>query len=98
MKPTSKCQGRGIFIFSKISDISKWKTASRDSFVESYVCQRYILNPMLFGGRKFDMRIYALCLSYNPLTVYLFRGGFARFAHDRYDNSDLDNLCTFGNS
>lgn len=48
---------------------------------------------MLFGGRKFDMRIYALCLSYQPLTIYLYRAGFARFAHDRYDNSDLDNLC-----
>lgn len=50
---------------------------------------------MLFGGRKFDMRIYALCLSYQPLTIYLYRVGFARFAHDRYDNSDLDNLCNF---
>lgn len=38
------------------------------------------------------MRIYALCLSYQPLTIYLYRSGFARFAHDRYDNSDLDNL------
>ena len=95
MKPTSKCQGRGIFIFSKISEISKWKTATRDSFVESYVCQRYVINPLLFGGRKFDMRIYALCLSYQPLTIYLYRSGFARFAHDRYDNSDLDNLCKF---
>lgn len=50
---------------------------------------------MLFGGRKFDMRIYALCTSYQPLTIYLYRSGFARFAHDRYDNSDLDNLCRY---
>ena len=39
------------------------------------------------------MRIYALCTSYNPLTIYLYRAGFARFAHDRYDNNDTDNLC-----
>lgn len=57
------------------------------------MCQRYISNPLLFGGRKFDMRIYALCVSYQPLTIYLYRSGFARFAHDRYDNYDLDNLC-----
>lgn len=38
------------------------------------------------------MRIYALCTSYNPLTIYLYRAGFARFAHDRYDNTDTDNL------
>jgi tubulin polyglutamylase TTLL9 len=53
------------------------------------------MNPLLLGGRKFDMRIYALCTSYNPLTIYLYRAGFARFAHDRYDNYDLDNLCKF---
>eukprot|EP00919_Chromeraceae_sp_WS-2016_P064681 GHVR01153219.1.p1 GENE.GHVR01153219.1~~GHVR01153219.1.p1 ORF type:complete len:137 (+),score=2.02 GHVR01153219.1:594-1004(+) len=47
---------------------------------------------MLLGGRKFDMRIYALCTSYQPLTIYLYRSGFARFAHDRYDNNDIDNL------
>jgi tubulin polyglutamylase TTLL9 len=41
------------------------------------------------------MRIYALCTNYQPLTIYLYRAGFARFAHERYDNSDLDNLCTF---
>lgn len=39
------------------------------------------------------MRIYALCTSYNPLTVYLYRSGFARFTHDYYDNNDIDNLC-----
>lgn len=85
---TSKCQGKGIFIFNKINDIARWKSASRDTPVEQYVCQRYLLNPLLFGGRKFDMRIYALCTSYNPLTIYLYRAGFARFAHDRYDNTD----------
>ena len=94
MKPTSKCQGRGIFIFSKIADISRWKTYNKDNPPEPYVCQRYLMNPMLLGGRKFDMRIYALCTSYNPLTIYLYRAGFARFAHDRYDNFDTENLCT----
>ena len=39
------------------------------------------------------MRIYVLCTSYNPLTVYLYRSGFARFAHDHHDNLDVDNLC-----
>lgn len=41
------------------------------------------------------MRIYALCTSYQPLTIYLYRAGFARFAHERYDNTDTDNLCNF---
>ena len=90
---TSKCQGRGIFIFNKIGEISRWKSFNKDNPPEPYVCQRYLMNPMLMGGRKYDMRIYALCTSYNPLTIYLYRAGFARFAHDRYDNNDTENLC-----
>jgi tubulin polyglutamylase TTLL9 len=47
------------------------------------------MNPLLVGGKKFDLRIYALVTNYSPLTVYLHRTGFARFTHHRYStNSD----------
>ena len=60
---------------------------------ENYVAQRYLDDPYLVGGKKFDMRIYAVCLSYNPLKVYLYREGFARFTNARYSMSkaDIDN-------
>ena len=38
------------------------------------------------------MRIYVLCLSYQPLVIYLYRSGFARFTHCKYDLSDIKNL------
>ena len=44
------------------------------------------MNPLLIGGKKFDMRIYVLVTSYQPLTVYLYRSGFGRFTHFRYSN------------
>jgi len=94
MKPIGKCQGRGIFLFKKLSQISEWKNEPRtkgEASAENYVVQRYINNPLLVGGKKFDMRIYALVTSYSPLTVYLYRDGFARFTHHRYDNSDISN-------
>jgi hypothetical protein len=37
---------------------------------EAYICQRYIERPLTVGGRKFDMRIYALVTSYSPLVPY----------------------------
>ena len=43
--------------------------------VEPYVCQRYIANPLLVGGRKFDMRLYALVVNYQPLTIWMYRSG-----------------------
>ena len=52
--------------------------------VETYVAQRYIHNPYLIGGCKFDMRIFVLVTCFNPLTVWIARDGFARFSAVRY--------------
>jgi tubulin polyglutamylase TTLL9 len=48
--------------------------------VEEYVVQRYVANPYLVGGKKFDMRIYCMVTSYRPLRAYLYRSAFARFS------------------
>jgi len=91
MKPTGRSQGRGIFLFTKLNQISKWKSDSRykpeNTDAETYVVQRYINNPYLVAGRKFDLRLYALVTSYMPLTVWLHRSGFCRFSSTRYSSS-----------
>lgn len=87
MKPTGKSQGKGIFLFNKLSSIAQWESHS----AENYIVQRYINDPLLIGGKKFDIRIYALVTSYSPLTVYLYRSGFARFTHSRYEESKINN-------
>lgn len=89
MKPVSRCQGRGIFVIDRVARVASWKKANDEREPEKkeiYVVSKYIENPMLIGGKKFDLRIYALVLSYSPLKVYLHRGGFARFSASRYTN------------
>ncbi|CAG9572072.1 putative tubulin tyrosine ligase [Leishmania major strain Friedlin] len=55
----------------------------------SYIISRYISNPLLIGGKKFDLRLYVLVTSYKPLVAYLHEDGFARFCATRYAGSSL---------
>lgn len=90
MKPTGKSQGKGIFLVNKLNQLSPWQSNITALNTEPYIIQRYINNPLLIGGKKFDIRIYVLVTSYNPLTVYLYRNGFARFTHARYDETKIN--------
>ncbi|KAG0560721.1 hypothetical protein KC19_9G007800 [Ceratodon purpureus] len=97
MKPVGKARGRGIFLFTRLNQISEWKKDHRwkveNPQVENYIVQRYIDNPYLIGGKKFDLRIYVVVLSYNPLKAYVYRSGFARFtiAHFTIKKEDIVN-------
>ena len=104
MKPIGSAQGKGIFLFTRLSEISDWKTdfkykpgpnaASKgvtdEKEVEAYVVQRYLQFPLLIGGKKFDLRLYALVMSFSPLKVFQYRRGFARFTNSRYSSDPED--------
>ncbi|XP_027810405.1 polyglutamylase complex subunit TTLL1 isoform X1 [Marmota flaviventris] len=100
MKPCGKAQGKGIFLINKLSQIKKWSRDSKTStFVsqstkEAYVISLYISNPLLIGGRKFDLRLYVLVSTYRPLRCYMYKLGFCRFCTVKYtpSTSELDNM------
>ncbi|XP_046565070.1 LOW QUALITY PROTEIN: probable tubulin polyglutamylase TTLL9 [Haliotis rubra] len=98
MKPAAKSQGKGIFLFRKLKDIMDWRKGQYQPVSdpniregpELYVVQPYIEDPYLIGGRKFDIRVYVLVLSYNPLKVWLYRDGFARFSNTRFSLDSIE--------
>lgn len=102
MKPCGKSQGAGIFLINKLSKLKKWSREARNNTFnpqitagkESYVISRYIENPLLIGGKKFDLRLYVLVTSFRPLKAYLFKLGFCRFCTVKYDTNvtELDNM------
>jgi tubulin polyglutamylase TTLL9 len=103
MKPIGSAQGKGIFLFTRLSEISEWKTDFKSykpgptapkmddgKEVEAYVVQRYLQFPLLIGGKKFDMRLYCLVTSFSPMKVFQYRRGFARFTNSRYSSDTQD--------
>jgi hypothetical protein len=48
------------------------------------IVSQYIANPMLINDYKFDIRIYVLLTSVNPLRVYIYEEGLVRFATEKY--------------
>ncbi|XP_061302466.1 tubulin polyglutamylase TTLL13 isoform X2 [Pezoporus flaviventris] len=74
-KPDSGCQGKGIFVTRNPEDIQHG---------EHMICQQYISKPFLIDGFKFDMRLYVLVTSCDPLRVFVYKEGLVRFATVKY--------------
>lgn len=75
MKPVSASCGRGIKLIDSKQSISN---------KEGMLASRYLMNPHLINGLKYDLRVYVLVTSFNPLKVYVFNDGLVRFATEPY--------------
>uniref|UniRef100_K7F566 Tubulin tyrosine ligase like 2 n=1 Tax=Pelodiscus sinensis TaxID=13735 RepID=K7F566_PELSI len=82
-KPVALSRGRGILIFQDIKDFVY------DCMV---IVQKYISNPLLISGYKWDLRLYVCVTSFCPLTIYTYEEGLVRFATEKYDLGSLDNV------
>lgn len=61
-KPTASSRGRGISI---LNGINRLKQNPQNPFL----IQKYIVNPLLIDGQKFDIRLYVAITSWDPLRV-----------------------------
>jgi hypothetical protein len=52
------------------------------------IISKYIPNPLLINGHKFDLRIYVVITSYEPLRIYVYKEGLVRFASEEYSIKD----------
>lgn len=83
VKPDCGSQGKGILIIQDFDDL--------DDYDESAVAQYYI-PPLLLNGKKFDMRIYVLVTSCDPLRIYILNEGMIRFCTEDYQPPKSSNL------
>eukprot|EP00743_Colponemidia_sp_Colp-15_P008256 GILK01008960.1.p1 GENE.GILK01008960.1~~GILK01008960.1.p1 ORF type:complete len:1151 (-),score=218.57 GILK01008960.1:197-3385(-) len=81
-KPHASSRGRGVFVTNRADEIPH---------ASNMIVSRYISNPLLINGYKFDIRLYVAVTSFNPLRIYLYKEGFARIATVQY-NQRPDNI------
>ncbi|XP_033737297.1 tubulin polyglutamylase TTLL7-like isoform X4 [Pecten maximus] len=75
IKPSNGAQGHGIQLFRNAEKIPQ---------TEHFIVQEYIDKPLLMDGYKFDLRLYVLVTSCDPLRVFLFDDGLVRLSTEKY--------------
>lgn len=98
LKPDAGCQGKGIALaqtadgaLSSLRAVGALREDGR-SGATSVVAQKYLADPFLIHGYKFDLRVYALVLCADPLRVFVYGDGLARFCTERYEAPKASNL------
>ncbi|NXH49709.1 TTL11 polyglutamylase, partial [Dicaeum eximium] len=88
VKPDGGCQGDGIYLIKDPGDIRlTGSTQSRPAVVQEYICK-----PLLVDKLKFDIRLYVLLKSLEPLEIYIAKDGLSRFCTEPYQEPTLKNL------
>jgi len=82
LKPPAGSQGKGITLVHSMGEVP---------IGPNLVASLYVDRPLLVTGRKCDLRIYVAMTSVNPLRLYIYREGLARFAVLPYVSTDLNN-------
>ncbi|CAL1135054.1 unnamed protein product [Cladocopium goreaui] len=82
-KPINSSCGRGIKLLP--NHLTNKVIARLES--KQGIIQRYVERPLLLDGYKFDLRLYVVVTSFDPLKVYLFKEGLVRLATERYSLS-----------
>ncbi|XP_077692127.1 tubulin polyglutamylase TTLL11 isoform X3 [Eretmochelys imbricata] len=88
VKPDGGCQGDGIYLIKDPSDIR----LAGNLQSRPVVVQEYISKPLLIDKLKFDIRLYVLLKSLEPLEIYIAKDGLSRFCTEPYREPTLKNL------
>jgi len=78
MKPAASSCGRGIKVIGKRTNVNKRS---------GYIVSKYLSKPHLIRGFKYDLRVYVVVTSFEPLKIYLFKEGLVRLATVPYTTS-----------
>ena len=86
-------RGEGVFLFDQKEEENLKKTYENGQkcgqVAQDFQMQRYLSNPLLLEGHKFDFRVYMVIASVNPLIVY-YQDGFLKLSAHVFDRNSTD--------
>jgi tubulin polyglutamylase TTLL5 len=93
VKPAASACGRGIYVTSEFEECPVNGRAGKGGgqSASKWVVERYIHDPLLLNGHKFDLRLYVGVTSFDPLVIFLHEDGLCRIASETYDLNNTDN-------
>lgn len=80
---------------SLIGRISVFRNCEKIAVNEHYIVQEYIEKPLLIDGFKFDLRIYVLITSCDPLRIFMFNDGLVRLSTEKYVLPHESNVVSY---
>ena len=89
LKPGCSSRGRGIQVMDNLAELRKIIKPVRP-LEEDWVVQKYLEEPLLLRGRKFDIRCFALISSADPLAVWMHEEYYLRISAKPFDLEVLD--------
>ena len=75
-KPSASSWGKGIKLVTKDSPLP--------AIQKGFIISEYLSDPHLIEGWKYDLRVYVLVTSFDPLVIYMYNDGLVRFATGKY--------------
>jgi len=84
VKPNTGSHGDGIYLINNPRDLLITS--------KSAIVQRYIPDPLLIDGYKFDLRLYLVITRLEPLEIYICKDGLARFCTVKYKLPKSENI------
>jgi hypothetical protein len=98
IKPAGKSRGRGIICTNKINDMLKHMGMSVTGATSHWVAQKYIENPFLINGKKFDIRQWVVVTDWNPVTIYIYDECYFRLCMQDYNLDTFDPFVHLSNN
>jgi tubulin---tyrosine ligase len=88
VKPANENQGKGIKIFNKTADITRFIETSLQ--FSHWVIQKYLERPLLYKARKFDIRVW--CLAHSCGDFYFYETGYLRTTSSEYKLEEMQSF------